>query len=424
MRRNTLLLILLITLLPFFFSCKTNTDSSSQIGNNIDDQLSLASIERISSKILGEEREVWVHVPSEFYGMDTTDVKFPVIYIVDADGHFLPLVGIMDQLSSRFSANDQCPPHIVVGIRNPNRNYDLTPPQADLTQDSINGTGGANLFAKFIKDELMPYINIKYPVAPYTTLAGHSYGGLFTMNTLIEHQDLFDNYIAIDPSMGYDRPHFLDKASEAIRNQNFEGKQLYIVGAGPGFKDVTIDEVRSDTSELVMQTGSLLKFYDLLDKVTPSGLDVKHDLEWKENHFTVPLIGFPNGLKHIYEGYHFEKMVAYYDEDSPQRKEDIIVAVDSHYKRISDKLGYQVKPLESYINAWAMGFGYNGEPEYGAKLYRYNINNYPASPFVHMANGHFKLSQRDTMAAIKSFENSITITANDELSELVTELKK
>lgn len=424
MRNNTLVMYILITQLLVFFSCKTNTTDEARFISDTDHQLSLATIELIDSDILGEEREVWVHVPSEFYGMDTTDVRFPVIYVVDADGHFLPLAGIADQLSSRFSANDECPPHIVVGIRNPNRNFDLTPPRSDTNQDSINGTGGAYDFVKFIENELMPIINSKYPVAPYTTLAGHSLGGLFVLSTLIENQDLFDNYLAIDPAMDWDDRNFLTISVQAFKTKSFDDKKLYIVGAGPFFKGSTIDQIKKDTSSVNGLTTCVLLLKDELDLITPKGLNVKFEMEMDENHYTVPLKGFPQGLKHIYDGYHFDKMVNYYDKASPQRQEDIIEAIEEHYANISARMGYDVKPLESYINSWAMGYGYNGEPEFGAKLYDYNIKNYPSSPFVHMANGHFKLSQEDTSAAIASFQNSLKLSDDVELTDLIAELNE
>jgi len=250
MRISSSFIFILITQLLILFSCTSNTSNDTRFVSDRDHQLSLATIEIIDSEILEEEREVWVHVPSEFYGMDTTDVRFPVIYVVDADGHFLPLVGIADQLSSRFSANDECPPHIVVGIRNPNRNYDLTPPRSDADQDSINGTGGAYDFVKFISNEVMPIINDKYPVAPHTTLAGHSLGGLFVISTLIEDQNVFDNYLAIDPAMDWDDRNFLTKATKAFKTKSFDNKKLYIVGAGPFFKGLTVDEIKEDTSQM------------------------------------------------------------------------------------------------------------------------------------------------------------------------------
>ena len=78
--------------LILLINCKESPNSG--VENNA--EVPLAKVEIISSEILREDREVWVYTPPEFYGMDTTDVRFPVIYMVDADGHFLPLVGIAD----------------------------------------------------------------------------------------------------------------------------------------------------------------------------------------------------------------------------------------------------------------------------------------------------------------------------------------
>ena len=423
MRRTNLLLYLLICALSIFFSCDQISiadDNSLAVSG---DELSIATIEIIESEILGEEREVWVHVPAEFYGMDTTDVKFPVIYVVDADGHFLPLVGIVDQLSSRFSANDQCPPHIIVGIRNPNRNDDLSPSISSDGQDGISEQGGGSTFIKFISDELIPFVNEKYPVAPYKTLVGHSLGGLFVLNTLVNNKNLFDNYLILDPALDWDNEKSAEQAIDAFTNQIFNNQQVYIVGAGPFTKGLTEEEIKNDTSMLMGLPSSVLRFKDKIEKTNLKGLSMKFEMEMEENHFTVPLKGLPQGLKFIYGGFRFDKIGDYYDKDSPQRDKDIVEEVEAHFDMMSNKMGYDVKPLESYINAWAMGFGYNGEPELGAQLYDYNISNYPRSPFVHVANANFKLSQADTSAAIMSFEQYLELAADEGVSELLGEIK-
>ena len=35
----------------------------------------------------------------------------------------------------------------------------------------------------------------KYPVTPYRALIGHSFGGIFALNVLANHKEIFDDYI-------------------------------------------------------------------------------------------------------------------------------------------------------------------------------------------------------------------------------------
>jgi predicted alpha/beta superfamily hydrolase len=65
-------------------------------------------------------------------------------------------------------------------------------------------TGGADLFTRFLETDVFNYVASKYPVSNYRTLVGHSFGGIFALNILAKHKNLFDNYIVIDPSTWYD----------------------------------------------------------------------------------------------------------------------------------------------------------------------------------------------------------------------------
>jgi hypothetical protein len=78
--------------------------------------ISFGTRDFINSKILNEQREVWVYVPGS--ASDTTYSKqsYPVVYLLDADWNFSSVVGMIEFLSSNYS----CPEMIVVGIPNVN----------------------------------------------------------------------------------------------------------------------------------------------------------------------------------------------------------------------------------------------------------------------------------------------------------------
>jgi predicted alpha/beta superfamily hydrolase len=62
----------------------------------------------------------------------------------------------------------------------------------------------------------MPYIETNYPVAPNRTLIGYSFGGLFVMNTLINHTDMFNAYVAVDPSLWWDDQKLMKQGATAL----------------------------------------------------------------------------------------------------------------------------------------------------------------------------------------------------------------
>jgi len=96
---------------------------------------------------------------------------------------------------------------IVVAIPNTDRSRDLTPTHSLLlpdgtTQDFLKTTGGAEAFTTFLEKELIPYVESHYPTAPHRMLVGHSFGGLFTINALINHPGILIPMWRLTPACG------------------------------------------------------------------------------------------------------------------------------------------------------------------------------------------------------------------------------
>jgi hypothetical protein len=191
--------------------------------------ITIGKIDSLHSKILGEERKIWVYVPD---GAKDTSKRFPVLYLLDGDAHFSSVVGMIQQLSG-VNGNTICPDMIVVGIPNTDRTRDLTPTHSLLYPDGtkskdLKSSGGGEKFTAFLQKELIPHIDSLYPVAPYKMLVGHSFGGLTVMNIVVHHPDMFNTYVAIDPSMWWDKQKLLNQARDAFQKNNYKGKALYL----------------------------------------------------------------------------------------------------------------------------------------------------------------------------------------------------
>ena len=146
MKRSVYVIIMAVIPISLCFgqSLEDQNADSNRISIGIRDQL--------HSEVLGEEREIWVHVPeSSIYGG-----KYPVLYLLDGAYHFESVVGIV----KANVINRLIPEMIIVAIPNTNRYRDLT--TAHIGDDS-NPSGGGEHFTKFIGSELIPYIEGKYP---------------------------------------------------------------------------------------------------------------------------------------------------------------------------------------------------------------------------------------------------------------------
>ena len=145
----------------------------------------------VSSKVLGEDREIYVYLPSGLVG---SGEKYPVIYLLD--GHSLH--NVVSSFVQHYSSRGRIPHMIVVGIASTNRVRDFTPTVRAGREGSSEG-GGAAKFLSFLTDELFPIVEGKYPVKEDRTLIGHSMGGLFAVYAMLSRPELFSCYVASSP---------------------------------------------------------------------------------------------------------------------------------------------------------------------------------------------------------------------------------
>src|SRR5882672_9439087 len=103
-----------IFLLSFYAGCTQKPDN----------RLSIGIIDSIYSPTLKEYRKLWIYTP-DGYKRDGKS-RFPVVYLLDGDGHFYSVAGMIQQLSE-INGNTVCPEMVVVAILNTNRSRDLTP---------------------------------------------------------------------------------------------------------------------------------------------------------------------------------------------------------------------------------------------------------------------------------------------------------
>src|SRR5437773_8432229 len=215
-----------------------------------DNKIVIGKVDSVYSKILSEKRKIWVYTPDMTSG--SRSQRWPVVYLLDGDGHFPSVVGMIQQLS-QVNGNSVYPEMIVVGIPNTDRTRDLTPthvindpPMMDSNSSKTSGGGGN--FVAFIEKELMPHIDSVYPTAPYKVLIGHSFGGLTVMNVFTNHPNLFNAYIAIDPSMWYDRQRFLAATEKKLAEKKYDGVRLYVGIANTMPDGMTLAKMKKDTS--------------------------------------------------------------------------------------------------------------------------------------------------------------------------------
>lgn len=389
-------------------------------------QIVIGQIDSIYSNILNESRKIWVHIPESATNGTFSETKYPVLYLLDGPGHFYSVTGMIKQLST--NGNTIVPEMIIVAIPNTNRTRDLTPTHVDIdffSGDSIQyASGGGNKFLDFVEDELIPHIERTYPAATYKTFVGHSLGGLSVINALITRPKLFNNYIAIDPSLWWDDQAFLNLADSILTVNKFDGNSLYVGVANTMNEGMKIDAVRNDTTKSTARIRSILQFVNSID----NKIDNRLLFGWKyydnEDHGSIPLITEYDALHFLFSWYTFHGLNKFFDPSSTATVEELINLVNSHYENVSNRIGSKVLPPEQFINSIGYGLMDNNLLDKASALFDLNIQNYPKSSNVYDSRGDCYLAQQDSIKAIEYFTRALEVGNNDYSQEKIDMLKQ
>jgi uncharacterized protein len=182
----------------------------------------------IDSKILAETRRINVYLPPGY--RESLDSRLPVIYMPDGGmaEDFLHIAGLV-QISV---TNQTMRPFLLIGIENTERRRDMTGPTENENDKKIAPhVGGSLAFRKFIRDELMREIRRRYRTTAETAIVGESLAGLFVVETFLLEPDLFDTYIAIDPSLWWNNAKLLNGAADQLRARPKLAKTLYFASS-------------------------------------------------------------------------------------------------------------------------------------------------------------------------------------------------
>ena len=269
---------------------------------------------QIKSKLLKQSRSLSISKPNDYEA--GTD-RYPVLYLLDGESNFNFTVEIVHFLAD----SERIPDMIVVGIDSgevAQRTHDLTPPsQVEIENRFSPGNGGADAFLAFISGELIPYVERNYRTRPYRILVGHSFGGLFAVHALTTKPSLFNAYIAIDPTAGW------NNGAEIVRVQHILSE----------LKDLRADLFITAANDLGRATPDVQQLAAALEASTLKGLRWKFEWMKDETHASIPLRGVYSGLCTIFDGWYVTDPLRLFDEGG-------IEAIDKHFRDGGERAGY------------------------------------------------------------------------------------
>ena len=221
----------------------------------------------IDSQALKEKRHINVYLARAW---DTPpDAPLPVLYMPDGGvaEDFLHVAGLL-QVSV---ANGTMRPFMLVGMQNTQRRRDLTGPTENAEDRKIAPVvGGAAAYRDFIRDELMPEVKRRYRTTGETAIVGESLGGLFVVETYLLEPQLFDHYLAFDPSLWWNHGSLPRQAGTLLAKGKPGKHSLYL----------------ASSSEAGIAT-EVQRLSDVLQRQAPPGLQWHVEKMPEETHGTI-----------------------------------------------------------------------------------------------------------------------------------------
>jgi predicted alpha/beta superfamily hydrolase len=190
----------------------------------------------VDSRILNETRRINVYLPAAYTAKAET--QLPVLYMPDGGlaEDFLHIAGLVQVLTG----NGTMRPFILVGIENTERRRDLTGPTENTNDRKIAPrVGGSEAFRKFIRGELMPEVETRYRTTGEKAIVGESLAGLFVVETFLLEPDLFDTYLAFDPSLWWNDHRLAESAGKRLKTFSKAKKTIYITNSSEGATEIT-----------------------------------------------------------------------------------------------------------------------------------------------------------------------------------------
>lgn len=345
----------------------------------------------IQSTKLKEERRIFIALPDD-YGANR--LQYPVLVILDANDtpQFVAAIANVKFLASRGAI----PGLIVVGIPNgKDRTHDLTPTPTGTTAREQPTAGGAEAFADFIADEVLPVVRAKYRARPTTIFAGHSFGGLIALHIAATRPGSYTGIVAMSPALWWNDSTAAIQYADAIAKSRSQQRIFATSGGLEAPIDVTTK-----------------RFAARLDSATSKTVAFAYRHYPDDTHGLTPEPSLVDGLRFVFEPLSTTRLpIARLGPSSDSAS--IVKAVlesEAAYAAGARLFGEPERLPENTLNS----LGYTvmqalKMPGLAVWIFRRNLALYPESANVYDSLGDGLLAKGDTATAIAEFRRAVDI---------------
>jgi predicted alpha/beta superfamily hydrolase len=324
-----------------------------------------------------------------------------VLYFFDADlnSFFQTFSGMIKQMGA--DASPLIPEMIVVGIVSQQRGRDSSPTHSQIMfggkeSKEKNNTGGASNFLKFIKSELIPYVDSTYDTSDYRIITGYSFTGLPVIQSLYTMPEVFNGYISIDPSLWWDDKFMLRQYENFLKGDDLNERRLFISTA-------------KKEQKVYPKANDVLAFIEKLKNKPKNGLSLGNVIfDSSENHHTMPILSFYKGLRYIFKDYMIDNEARFRSATE----------LKSHFESVSDRLGSAFHLREDLVDYFGYDRLYNDQftvdVNRAIEFFTLNTEVYPLSANAWASLGEGYLVKGNKKKALEAFRKSLELNTNDE----------
>lgn len=347
---------------------------------------------KINSSAFEKEREIVVYTPPSY---DETKDDYPVIYLFD--GQFQAYIdmtsGVMDFLAQMGEFSE----FIIVGIVTEYRAKEFTPkPLTKKTTKAWGETevGKAHILEAHLKNEVFPLVEKTYRTKPLRLAIGHSLGGTFVLNAILSDPNMFRGVIAVSPNVSYDYRQLVKTYDDFLKDNETLNNFIYVTVGNVG-------DMENGFRISMEKLDAVIKYHN------PKGLKYTFEVYDGQNHSQTPASTLPKAFSKFHSIFSVPESKV--EDILKSEDKDIVTELKTHYKNLSDWLGYESKPTANEVNGFGYTCIYEEKFEDAVKTFEWGNQLYPKDANLYDSRGEALEKMGKTKEAKASYKMALNV---------------
>ncbi|WP_417441476.1 alpha/beta hydrolase [Idiomarina sp.] len=341
----------------------------------------------MESKLLDEGVTARVALPESYEHSDS--FQYPVLLVMDGSTQFEHIAGNVNFLST-FSI---VPEMIVVGVSARNRLKRFTHTKMEAYADR---SGGAEQYTQFLRDELMPALQKKYRVSPYTVVTGHSLSGLYTSYLATHHSDFINAAISVSPSLWWDDFALINDIKAAEQEAEKPAVRWFV-------------SMANEPNEMAESYERLL---NELEAKPESAFNWESKQFPSETHDSTPLIGNVEGLKSVFRGFNAV----------PNIEIKSLEQLQAFYADYEKMVGYDFPMSVQQYNVYGLKAAYEGQVDWGQAILEKGVEVFDQSEVLWDSLATVYAMNDNNESALKASNKAVQF-AREHQSKYISEIE-